>query len=102
MYKRKIIFLLALLALLSGCSPMARQMRQTKKLSRQNVQRQENKKPNEVIMGADGLSKSDVNYKDLKSIRHRCVHVSKKGKRCGRKAVRRQKYCRWHIARHRV
>ncbi len=96
------ILLVMLLLVLAGCSPYARQMRQTQKLSRQNVQRQENKKPDEVVTGADGLSKHDVNYKDLDAIRHRCMYVSKKGHRCTRKAVKNGKYCRWHTPRHKI
>jgi len=99
----KYIYLLLLLALLAGgCSPYARQMRQTKKLSKQNVQRQESKKADEAVLGADGVTKDDVNYKNLSDIRHRCVYVSKKGKRCGCKALKNEKYCWRHKPRHKV
>jgi len=77
-------------------------MRQTKKYSKQNVKRQEKKGPDEVIMGAEGLSKDDVNYKNLKDIRHRCVYVNKKGKRCTWKAGKNSRYCCWHTPWHKV
>lgn len=96
------ILLGVLLLALGGCSPYAKQMRQTKKFSKQNVQRQENKKADEIVPGAEGLSRDDVNYKDLDAIRHRCIHVNKKGKRCGRKVARNGKYCRWHVPRHKI
>jgi hypothetical protein len=97
-----IIYLLLLSALLAGCSPQAKQMRQTKKYSKQNVHRQESKKADEVVVGANTLTKDDVNYKNLDEIRHRCVHVNKKGKRCGCKAKKNKKYCWWHNPRHQI
>jgi len=66
------------------------------------VKRQESKKADEIVVGADGITKDDVNYKNLNDIRHRCVYVSKKGKRCGCKAVKNEKYCWWHKPRHKI
>ncbi len=83
-------------AAVAGCSSYAKQMRQTQKYSRQNVQRQENKKADGAVLGADDLSRDDVNYKDVDEIRCHCVHVDKKGNRCTRKAVKGATYCRWH------
>jgi hypothetical protein len=83
--------------MLAGCSAHARQMRQVKKYSRQNVKRQENRSATEAF-GPGEVPKSDVNYKDLNKIRHRCLYIDKNGERCGRKGRKKDgyKYCFWH------
>jgi hypothetical protein len=84
--------------MLAGCSAHARQMRQTQRLSKQNVKRQEAKSLSDEVVGPGEVSKKDVNYKNLDKIRHRCMHISKGGKRCGRKGAKKNgyKYCFWH------
>ncbi|MGL4364457.1 MAG: hypothetical protein ACRCZB_03615 [Bacteroidales bacterium] len=68
----------------------------TKKYTKQNIQRKENKKMDEVV--GDEITKDDPNYKDLDKIRHRCMHFDSKSKtRCGRKAGGKlKKYCLIH------
>lgn len=97
-YLAHLLLLFCLPLLLAGCSAHARQMRQTQKLSRQNVKRQESKSLSEELIGPGEVSKKDVNYKNLDKIRHRCLHINKKGERCGRKGKKKNgyKYCFWH------
>ncbi|MDR1342477.1 MAG: hypothetical protein LBK18_04370 [Prevotellaceae bacterium] len=88
-----------MLLMLAGCSAQARQMRQAKKYSRQNVKRQESKSASEMVVGPGEVGKNDINYKDLDKIRHRCLHINKDGERCGRKGLKKNgyKYCFWHV-----
>ncbi|MDR3189325.1 MAG: hypothetical protein LBT94_09120 [Prevotellaceae bacterium] len=96
-YFAHLLWLLCLLLMLAGCSAHARQMRQTKKYSKQNVKRQE-ALSDEKTAGPGELSKKDINYKDLDKIRHRCMYINNKGERCERKGSPKNgyKYCFWH------
>ncbi len=96
-YHRYAPLLLAIAVVLAGCSAQSKQIRQSKKYSKQNVQRQQNKKPGETLVGPGEVPPGDVNYKDLEAIRHRCVYVEKSGERCTGKAVKDGKYCRKHM-----
>jgi hypothetical protein len=96
-----ILLFAAALLVLDGCSAQARQMRQTRKISKQNVKRMESRSPDEVSSGPGELQPGDINYKPDK-IGHKCVHVNKRGKRCCFKAQRRNRYCYWHTPRYKV
>lgn len=85
------------LLLLAGCSPQHRQMRAAKKQSEKNLKTQD--KNAKLSPGGD-LSRDNVNYKDIEKIRHRCMHINKKGKRCTYKAKKDNRYCFWHAPSH--
>ncbi|MDR0687634.1 MAG: hypothetical protein LBF55_02980 [Prevotellaceae bacterium] len=98
-YLIQLLSLLCLLLVLAGCSMHARQMRQTAKYSKQNVKRHRGSSSFDALLGGPvEIDRNDVNFKNPTKIRHRCLYINKKGKRCGRKGSKknRYKYCFWH------